>query len=248
MTTDRLDREREFHNERFTEETRHRQQRFYPAVHGAFDFYEAQVVSRAAGRDVLEYGCATGAITRRIAPAARSATGIDLSDAAVARATAEARAQGLANTSFAVMDAENMDFDDGSFDLVFGSGIIHHLDTRRSLNEVARVLRPGGVAIFIEPLGVNPVLNAYRRRTPGARTPDEHPLVPADFAVMREVFANVQVRWFALSVVAATAVHGTRAFMPVRRALEGLDRVLLSSPLRWHAWFAVVGMQRSHER
>src|SRR3546814_1101008 len=79
------------------------------------------------------------------------------------------------------MNAEAMTFPDDSFDLVFGSGIIHHLDIDRAFGEIARVLRPGGRAVFIEPLGLNPAIELYRRFTPSARTPDEHPLLRRDF-------------------------------------------------------------------
>jgi len=50
--------------------------------------------------------------------------------------------------------------------------ILHHLDLTVAARELRRVLRPGGVAVFCEPWGGNPLLNFARRRLPyaGKRT------------------------------------------------------------------------------
>src|SRR3546814_13720576 len=88
------------------------------------------------------------------------------------------------------MNAEAMDFPDDSFDLVFGSGIIHHLDIDRAFAEIARVLRPGGRAVFVEPPGLNPAIEIYRRLTPGAPPPAAHPLPPHHLRRFHAAFRN----------------------------------------------------------
>src|SRR3546814_2369311 len=125
----------------------------------------------------LASGGAYGANALRFATTARTATGIDISDVAIEKGRERARQKGFTNVRLEAMNAEAMTFPDDSFDLVFGSGIIHHLDIDRAFGEIARVLRPGGRAVFIEPLGLNPAIGLYRRFTPSARTPDEHPLL-----------------------------------------------------------------------
>ena len=46
-------------------------------------------------------------------------------------------------------DAEELPFDDESFDLVFGHAVLHHIpDLARAFGEFARVLRPGGTVVF----------------------------------------------------------------------------------------------------
>ena len=96
---------------------------------------------------------------------------------AIEQAIEHARAEGLEDRlTFRVMDAEQLEFADDSFNLVCGSGVLHHLDLNRAYAEVARVLEPTGIGVFEEPLGHNPAINAYRRRTPEMRTVDEHPL------------------------------------------------------------------------
>jgi ubiquinone/menaquinone biosynthesis C-methylase UbiE len=49
-----------------------------------------------------------------------------------------------------------MPFADGSFDVAYGSSILHHLNLDDALAEVFRVLRPGGRIAFTEPNILNP--------------------------------------------------------------------------------------------
>ena len=78
--------------------------------------------------------------------------------------------------NFLKMDAHNLDFADGSLDMVFGVAILHHLEFACALREIHRVLRDGGRIVFIEPLRHNPLARLVRWFTPHARTPDELPL------------------------------------------------------------------------
>jgi SAM-dependent methyltransferase len=89
---------------------------------------------------------------------------------------------------FALMDAHHLDFPDGSFDVVFGADILHHLQMPDVLDEIARVLAPGGRAVFLEPLATNPVGMAVRAATPWARTVDEQPFRRQELRALRERF------------------------------------------------------------
>lgn len=80
-----------------------------------------------------------------------------------------------------VMDCENLKFNEGDFDAVYGRAILHHLNLSRGLQEIWRVLKQKGIAVFIEPLGMNPLINFYRMMTPRRRTPYEKPLGKVDF-------------------------------------------------------------------
>jgi SAM-dependent methyltransferase len=140
------------------------------------------------------------------------------------------------------MNAEALDFPDASFDRVTGSGILHHLDLDRAYAEIRRVLRPGGYAVFLEPLGHNPLINWYRRRTPHLRTEDEHPLMRRDLDVARATFPRVDARFFDLTTLAAVPLRRTRVFGAASKLTAALDRILLSahSPLRHQAWVVVL--------
>src|SRR3546814_3139995 len=72
----------------------------------------------------------------------------------------------------------------------------------------SRVLRPGGRAVFIEPLGLNPAIELYRRFTPSARTPDEHPLLRRDFRRFDAAFGSTSCRFYGLATLAAVPFRG----------------------------------------
>ena len=70
---------------------------------------------------------------------------------------------GAANVRLSRGNAEQMPFRDGSFDAVYGSSILHHLDLDAALAEVHRVLRPGGRMAFAEPNILNPQVTVMFR-------------------------------------------------------------------------------------
>jgi SAM-dependent methyltransferase len=97
--------------------------------------------------DVLEIGVGYGTHAGLIAPRARSYTGIDLTQPAVDATRARISQLHLTNARVVQMDAEEMSFPDASFDYVWSWGVIHHsADPRRILEQMHRVLRPGGRA------------------------------------------------------------------------------------------------------
>lgn len=99
------------------------------------------------GRDVLEIGVGMGADHAEWARSGpRSLTGVDLTPRAVEHTAARLGLLGL-QSRLEVADAERLPFADEAFDVVYSWGVLHHSpDTRRAVDEVWRVLRPGGVA------------------------------------------------------------------------------------------------------
>lgn len=98
---------------------------------------------------VLEIGVGSGSHAGLIAPRALSYTGIDLTDYAVKMTTSRMKLLGLTSV-IKRMDAEKMEFPDNSFDFVWSWGVIHHSsNTSQVLNEIHRVLRPGGKAVIM---------------------------------------------------------------------------------------------------
>jgi ubiquinone/menaquinone biosynthesis C-methylase UbiE len=143
-----------------------------------------------AGKVVLDYGCGPGYLTKYLLESgAVSVTGIDVSDGEIEQARERAEREGLSGASrFLVADAHATGFPDDSFDLIVGDSILHHLDLRIALQEIRRILRPGGRAVFMEPLAHNPLLRIGRALTPTARTDDEHPLTTRDWDLCAQVF------------------------------------------------------------
>jgi ubiquinone/menaquinone biosynthesis C-methylase UbiE len=98
-------------------------------------------------KDVLEIGVGMGADHIEWAKSKpKSLTGVDLTPKAVDHTKKRLSVYGL-TSDVKVADAEKLPFDDDSFDLVYSWGVLHHSpNTPQAINEVYRVLRPGGIA------------------------------------------------------------------------------------------------------
>ena len=102
-----------------------------------------------AGMRVLDLGCGPGSITLGFAQAVApgEAVGVDLQPSQVAQAQALSVAWRVTNAHFEVADVYSPPFPDGFFDAVFAHAVLMHLrEPVRALEEVRRVLRPGGIA------------------------------------------------------------------------------------------------------
>lgn len=100
-------------------------------------------------KDVLEIGCGNGSHAQLLAQRAKSYTGIDLTDYAVRSTSTRLALRQLPGTVLQ-MDAEAMKFPDHSFDFIWTWGVIHHsANTPKIIQEMNRVLRPGGRAIVM---------------------------------------------------------------------------------------------------
>jgi SAM-dependent methyltransferase len=110
---------------------------------------EAADFAGARGLRVLEIGCGLGTDGAQFAKAGADYTGVDLTDAAVDLARTHFELRGLRG-DFRTADAENLDFADESFDLVYSHGVLHHTpDTAGAVREIHRVLKPGGRAMVM---------------------------------------------------------------------------------------------------
>jgi ubiquinone/menaquinone biosynthesis C-methylase UbiE len=107
------------------------------------------------GEAVLDVGCGPGDLTRRAARkvgAEGRAVGIDASPEMIAEARKNAARKGR-EVDFRVAAIEDLPFDDGEFDVVLSSFMLHHLpgDLKdRGLAEVRRVLKPGGRLLAVD--------------------------------------------------------------------------------------------------
>jgi ubiquinone/menaquinone biosynthesis C-methylase UbiE len=110
---------------------------------------EAADFATSRGLKVLEIGCGLGTDGAQFARAGADYTGVDLTDAAVELARKHFGLLGLRG-DFRTADAENLNFADESFDLVYSHGVLHHTpDTARAVREIHRVLKPGGRAVVM---------------------------------------------------------------------------------------------------
>ena len=102
-----------------------------------------------AGKKVLEIGCGFGAASCLFAKGGAEMHSVDLTAAAVAGTSANAKLNGL-TIDVRQMDAQQLEFPDATFDYVFSWGVLHHShDTQAAFREVSRVLKPGGQGMIM---------------------------------------------------------------------------------------------------
>ena len=151
-----------------------------------------------AGKRVLDYGCGHGMAAVVLARRGASVAGIDVSKGYLEEARRRATANEVV-AEFIQADAEMLPFPDASFDAIWGSAILHHLDIQRAGREIKRILKPGGMAVFCEPWRGNPVLDFARRHLPYPgkhRTADEQPLNAIDLEHLHGLFPSVRVHGY----------------------------------------------------
>lgn len=135
------------------------------AVHaqGAeFALLQAEVAGCDEAR-VLDLGCGAGHVSFHVAPAVGEVVAYDLSQQMLDVVSAAAADRGLSNVRTVNGAAERLPFGEGEFDFVFSRYSAHHWsDLGLALREVRRVLRPGGVAAFIDVMSPgSPLLDTY---------------------------------------------------------------------------------------
>ena len=146
------------------------------------------------GKTILDYGCGHGMAAVVLARAGANVSAFDLSPGYVAEAKQRATVNGV-SVDCRVANGEELPYADASFDGVWGHAILHHLDLVKAGSELHRILKPGGIAVFCEPWGGNPLLNLARSWLPYSgkhRTADEAPLRPIDLQTLRRSFPDLQ--------------------------------------------------------
>jgi ubiquinone/menaquinone biosynthesis C-methylase UbiE len=223
--------------------------KYYDVAKRSVGFFRSWLAQHCAGKAVLDYGCGDGGYAFLAAKhGARSVLGVDISDVAILRCLKQRDARGLTRQcAFAVMDCENLGCADNTFDIVCEAGVLHHVELEKAARELARVVKPEGVVICYEALGHNPLFQLYRRLTPQLRTryEVEHIFRVENFALLQHHFAQIDTRFFHLTVLLSTGLLKFSWGQRWYHVLDALDERLLKIPLlRRQAWVTVFVLSR----
>lgn len=217
--------------------------KYYSITRGSLKYFSDWLKEHCKNKVVLDYCCGDGRYSFQAAKYGANVIGIDISDKTIEICKKKAVQEKLEKqTSFFIMDAENLKFNDNSFDIIISMGVLHHLDLKKAYQEFIRVIKPNGRIICTEALGHNPFIHLYRKITPHLRTKweVEHILSLADIKMSRCYFAKIKMKFFHLATLVAVPFRNLPGFNTILKSLETLDQILLSIPLiKKQAWMII---------
>lgn len=237
----RLHKEKEFHNKTFSDATRQKLGKFYSIAQISSNYYKQVLFSECSDKKVLELGCGPGNYSFQLVQNGAFVTGIDISEVAIEKAKMRFNNEYKEKVNFQVMNAEALDFENDTFDILCGISILHHLHLPSVYPEIIRVLKPNGKAIFIEPLGHNPFINFFRFITPQLRTEDEHPLLMTDLDLAKSFFSAFELNFFHFLTFFAVPFHKTKLFLKILNFLSKCDQWMFRKIpfLQKYSWIVV---------
>lgn len=219
------------------------------------DFFEAEtaIENRMAlqklgdlkDKRILDLGCGAGESSVYFAIKGGDVFAVDISTEMLKKTKELSERYGVKVKLFN-MEAEKLKFENNYFDFVFGNNVLHHCDIKLSIKEIYRVLKNNGKAIFIEPLGYNPIINIYRKISRRLRTRTEAPFIYSHLDYMRDCFSEIQYEnyWFFSLIVFAhmylikrinpasdrywkTIIKESRTYAKILKFLYRLDSIIL---------------------
>ena len=183
---------------------------------GFWSTYDIILSTDLAGKRVLIPGCGFGEDVLRLAKLGAEVYGFDLSPDIIEISKQRAKNFGFEDkASFSVMPSEAMIYPDNFFDIVLFIDILHHVDIKKTMAEVVRVMKPGGKVIGNE-LYTHSAMQSirdsrfvteflyarmqkyiYRQDNPYI-TEDEHKIDESEFAIIRENMTETHTEFFGI--------------------------------------------------
>jgi ubiquinone/menaquinone biosynthesis C-methylase UbiE len=211
--------------------------------------YAFHLIGEVEGRTVLDYGCGNGENSLPLVARGARVIGLDVSNDLLSLARQRLALHGMSDrATFLAGSAHDLPLPDASVDAVMGIAILHHLDLRLAAREVRRVLKPGGIAVFQEPVRNSRLLKALRAAIP-YRSEEvseyERPLTDAELRQFASGFDEFHSRAFSLPFInLAQVVPLLQRFV---MGLYKVDRLIMqrTHALDAYAGIRVVAMKRS---
>ena len=181
-------------------------------------------------KDILALGSGTGNYEIALAKLRNMITSVDRSPESIKALTKKIKEKKAEdNVKAMIMDAEELKFDDGSFDVIYGIAILHHLYLEKVMPELQSVMKDGGKLLFVEPPKSNFRVRRYRAETPHMRSKFEHPLSKKDFRIIRKYFPDIRVNgYYLLQTFMPKMIRHSERYSGIRSALDHIDRLILA--------------------
>ena len=236
-------REKEFHNKLHSSGMPRLQNKYYKALYNLYEDFLIFLKNNSQDKNILDFGCGNGVYSEKVINFNPSKlTAIDISEEAIEAA----KIKGNNKIDFKVENCENTKFSSDSFDIIYGVGILHHLNLDRSIKEIERLVKRDGNIIFIEPLGTNPIINLYRKFTPNARSEDEHPFTFDDIKQLRKLFNKVKIQYYGFFTLLFLPFYKSPKESKIFSILSRLDKILFTIPfLKFLAWSVLIEAKKS---
>lgn len=212
-----------------------------------FEMMELQAMSE---KRVLDVGCGIGQHAVLCARYGAEVAGCDISPVAIDLAREIADINGVPDRCFFRLESvHRLSYESESFDVVLCNSVLHHIwKYDDALDEIYRVLKPGGRLYFAEGLRSNVLyrlLRNIKRAVTGERVKGDIDLELADVELYSERFACIHIEHYTLLSGIKTVIAGDYGSpLPVRGILwitESIDNVLLRMPFFQRMALEVVG-------
>lgn len=177
------------------------------------------------GARALEIGCGDGTLGAALAAGGAQVTTVDLDPALIAQARRRIARDELGYRMTAqVMPLKALDFPDDGFDLVVGRAALDRADLDACRHEIARVLRPGGTAVLIEPVCLSPTVRALAQAA-------ARPLAPPHGSVTARPLEDHELRSFL-----DRFEEVERAYFALTGQVAGRSPLVQGALSRWERW------------
>lgn len=210
------------------------------------------------GKKILDMGCGDGELGTRLAKLGAYVTGVDISPTRIRKAEMRAALDGVQDRAhFLVGNVLESPLPQCQFDIVVCSGLLHHVNLNRAVSLLRASLKPGGVAVVIEPIRLSRFLRKLRKLIPVTvyASGSEEPLNGEDLNLLLKSFDNARATYYEI-------FSRLQVFLPNRNKIDrghgwtkavlvmlgSLDRLLLAlfPPLSALAGeVVIVGSKRS---
>jgi SAM-dependent methyltransferase len=194
--------------------------------------YAYAVLGDVRNRTILDFGCGSGENSLLLARRGARVIGVDISTDLLELAERRLQVNHGGEAQFVTGSAHDLPLKDESVDGVLGIAILHHLDLESSAREIYRVLKPGGLAVFKEPVRDSGLVRFVRGLIPYTApdvSPFERPLRTSELRGFAKGFTIAAWRAFCLPFVSLVDVTRLNSLTGPAYRLDGA--LLASAPL-----------------